>query len=136
MHMSRPRQPPRPAPLRDPLPRTFGWPRPLIVPETVAYAGMLDGLLHDPGMVALMQAAPEAMGRPICSLCRMLGVRPPPVVALPPRRKPAPRPKREKPSMPRWPHDHWRRDRYGFYIGPPPMLGAASPLRASRKKSG
>ncbi len=62
-------------------------------------------------------------------------VAPPPALALPPRRRRPRPPKPPKPPMPRWPHDHRRRDRYGFYIGPPPMLGAASPLRAPRKKS-
>ncbi len=126
---------PRPAPPKDPLPRTFGWLRPLITPDTIAFSGMLDSVLRDPEMVALMQAAPEAFGRPIRSLCRMFGIAPPPALALPPRRRRPRPPKPPKPPMPKWPHDHRRRDRYGFYIGPPPMLGAASPLRAPRKKS-
>ena len=106
---------PRPAP-RDPLPRKFGWLRPLI-PETVMFAGMLDGLLQDPEMVALMAAAPLAMRRPIRSICRMLGVRPPPMLAPPPRRRPAPRARPEKP-----PPDPYPKTRLGFHKGLPPLL--------------
>jgi hypothetical protein len=89
---------PRPAPPRDKLPRKFGWLRPLI-PETVAFAGMLDGLLREPEMAALLAAAPAALGRPIRSLCRMLGVAPPKILAPPPS-PPRPKPPR-KPKIPR-----------------------------------
>jgi hypothetical protein len=123
---------PRPAPPRDKLPRNFGWLRALIIPETVMFAGMLDGLLHDPEMVALMQAAPAAMGRPIRSLCRMLGVQTPPAVALPPRRKPAPR-VREKP-----PPDPYPKTRLGFHKGLPPLAPFGGHLGSPRpaKKTG
>jgi hypothetical protein len=125
---SREPSPTRPAPPKDPLPRDFGWLRALITPETVMFAGMLDGLLHDPEMVALMQAAPAALGRPIRSLCRMLGVQPPPAVALPPRRKPAPR-VREQP-----PPDPYPKTRLGFHKGLPslpftPGPGARPPAK-------
>jgi hypothetical protein len=98
----------------------------------VGFAGMLDGLLHDPEMVALMQAAPAAMGRPIRSLCRMLGVHPPPAVALP-RRKPAQRAQREKP-----PPDPYPKTRLGFHKGLPPLPPFVSNLGEKRpaKKSG
>jgi hypothetical protein len=116
---------PRPAPPKDPLPRKFGWLRPLIVPETVAFAGLLHGLFQDPEMVALMQAAPDALGRPIRSLCRMLGVRPPPAVALPPRRKPVRR-VREQP-----PPDPYPKTRLGFHKGLPPLSSIVPRLGGS-----
>ena len=63
-----------------PLPQTFGWLLPLL-PEAPAYRSQLEHLLRDAEMAALLQAAPEALGRPLRSLCRMLGLRPPPIVA-------------------------------------------------------
>ena len=63
-----------------------------MLPEVVQYRGHLMDLLHDPEMVALIQAAPEAMGRPLRSLCRLLGLRPPPILAIPPRAAPAAKP--------------------------------------------
>jgi hypothetical protein len=119
---------PRPAPPRDKLPRKFGWLRPLI-PEAVMFAGMLDALLREPDMVALMEAAPAAMCRPIRSICRMLGVPPPPILAPPPRRKPAPRARREKPPP-------LARSRLGFHRGLPtlpPFTGRFASLPPAKK---
>jgi len=82
------------------LPRKFGWLR-FLVPEAVQSAGQLDNLLRDPQMVALMQAAPGPAGRALRPLCRMLGLRPPEILALPAKpRKPRekqPRAKRDPP---------------------------------------
>ncbi len=54
------------------LPRGFGW---LIrmMPEAAVYGSQLRHLLSEPGMVALLAAAPQA-GRLLRPLCRMLGV--------------------------------------------------------------
>ena len=38
-------------------------------------------------MAALLEAAPASLRRPVRSLCRMLGLEPPPILALPPRPK-------------------------------------------------
>ena len=38
-------------------------------------------------MKALLEAAPASLRRPVRSLCRMLGLEPPPILALPPRPK-------------------------------------------------
>jgi hypothetical protein len=80
------------------LPRKFGWLVPLI-PEATCYGSQLEHLFRDPEMAAIMEAAPVSLGRPLRSLCRMLGVRPPPPVALPvkPRK---PRVRRPKPPEP------------------------------------
>ena len=139
----RPRRPattPRACPGRLPpankLPNRFGWLRPMIA-ETPAFAGQFDGLLHDPEFLALMAAAPAAMRRPIRSICWMLGVSPPPILALPPRPRP-PVPPADPPARPgkNWPHDPRPRDRLGFYQGPPPLPSSANPLRTGRRNSG
>ena len=83
---------PRPRDARipaDPLPKKPGWLEGYL-PETVHFRGFLDQFLRDPEMVALIQAAPDALGRPLRSLCRMIGLRPPPILARPPRAAPAP----------------------------------------------
>ena len=79
----------------DPLPKTFGWLLPL-VPDAVVFRAQLDSLLRDPGMAELMQAAPASLARPLRSLCRMLGLSPPPILALPAK----PRPPRAAPAAP------------------------------------
>ena len=80
----RPRAPrparPRPPPL---LPRGVAWLLRL-VPEAAGGASQLQHLLADAEMAALIAAAPQA-GRILRPLCRMLGLRPPAVLALPPR---------------------------------------------------
>jgi hypothetical protein len=87
---------------RTPLPQGFAW---LIkmVPETTASASQLQILLADADMAALLNAAAAQMRRPLRSLCQMLGVILPPILApLPdprPKKPPVerkPRPKREK----------------------------------------
>src|SRR6202000_3163498 len=91
-----PRQPPRPRhPPPDPpterKPRTkplvqyrYGWLRKLL-PETVFSRLYLERLFESAEMQALMAAAPEAMRRPLRTLCHMLDLPPPAVLALPPR---------------------------------------------------
>ena len=75
----------------DPLPKKSGWLEDLL-PETVQFRGFVDQMLRSPEMEALIRAAPDALGRPLRSLCRMIGLRPPPILARPPRAAPAPTP--------------------------------------------
>jgi hypothetical protein len=65
----------------------FGWVLPLIPPYWNAngYGAALEGLLADPEMVALIEAAPVTLGRPLRSLCWMFRVKPPPILAPPKR---------------------------------------------------
>ena len=116
-----PRRRPGQARPQNPLPQKFGWLLKL-VPEAVGYRSQLENLLRDPEMAALLAAAPTAMRRPLRSLCRMLGLSPPPVLPLPPRPKPPPAPspattaaKREKPPP-------LARSRLGFHKGLPPLF--------------
>jgi hypothetical protein len=94
--------PPKPRPPRPPglIRQSFGWVLPLLPPYWSAngYSAGLESLLADPEMVALIEAAPVSLGRPLRSLCWMFRVRPPPVLA-PPRRaaRPAPSPRPELP---------------------------------------
>jgi hypothetical protein len=99
---SGPRRPPMEKKPRrpNPLPSRPAWLLSL-VPEVPALASQLNLLLADPEMTALLAAAPGAMRRPLRSLCRMLGVDPPPVLALPPRpRRPPKAPAPPRPSRP------------------------------------
>jgi hypothetical protein len=97
-----PRKPVRKPPPPSMLPRTFGWLMPLIPTDAIARRGSFDTLLRDPGMVALMEAAPVPLSRPIRALCRMFGLKPPTI--LPPPRRPRPpkppRAKKDKPQLP------------------------------------
>jgi hypothetical protein len=85
-----PRRPPADPRPRQPnkLPQSFGWLLKL-VPEAVGSRSQLEHLLRDPEMAALLAAAPASLGRPIRSLCRMLRVSPPEILAPPPRARPA-----------------------------------------------
>jgi hypothetical protein len=97
----------------DPLPKKFGWLLKL-VPEAVQYRGQLENLFRDAEMAALLAAAPASLGRPVRSLCHMLGLRPPEILAppakpRPPRQKtpppeapPPPPPRRPPPDAPEW----------------------------------
>jgi hypothetical protein len=80
------------------LPQGFAWLVKLL-PETAAYGSQLQVLFAEPEMAALMEAAPAALRRPLRSLCRMLGVTPPPILAPPPS-PPRPKPPR-KPKIPK-----------------------------------
>jgi hypothetical protein len=129
-----PRKRPGQAPQQNPLPHKFGWLLAL-VPETVGARWHFELLLRDPEMAALLATAPAALRRPLRSLCWMLGLVPPPVLALPPRpRPPRPRPPRP-PAAPETPSpsDYRPRTKLGFYKGPPPMLPSMFP-RAGRPR--
>jgi hypothetical protein len=71
----------------------------LLIPRHDAnhHRNMIERMLGDPEIKALLEAAPAAMGRPIRSLCWMLGIDPPAILARPPRPR-RPRPKKEKPA--------------------------------------
>ena len=86
-----PRRPAAPHQRRpNPLPHHIGW-LPKLLPDTQVYAAHLSYLLDDPAMLDLIRAAPPALARPLRSLCRMLGVTPPPLLAIPrPPATPAP----------------------------------------------
>lgn len=85
--------PPKP---RERLPEGFGW-LVRLVPEARSFGSQLEHLLRQPEMAALLESAPQA-GRLLRPLCRMLGVRPEPPLALP-RRPPRPaRPRRAVPK--------------------------------------
>ena len=77
----KPRQPSK-------LPQKFGWLLPL-VPDAVVWRSQLESLLRDPEVVALLAAAPASLGRPLRSLCWMLCLRPPDILAPPRRARPA-----------------------------------------------
>ena len=82
-----------------PLTYSFGWLEPLL-PETIQFRAALHTLLQDPEMVALIQAAPAAMGRPLRSLCWMLRLQPPPILARPRPAAPPPAPPPDPPPEP------------------------------------
>ena len=80
------RRPPRATPRRAPhrtLPHGPAWLLAL-VPQASGYGSQLQHLLAEPEFAALVDAAPQ-MRRLLRPLCRMLAVRPPAVLALPPR---------------------------------------------------
>ena len=109
----------------DPLPKTFGWLLPL-VPDAVASRAQLEDLFRDPAMADLMQAAPASLARPLRSLCRMLGVTPPPILApiLPPVGAPIPAPI-QAPARPAAPPPH-----------PPPSRRAPAKARVQARAHG
>ena len=93
---------------KNPLPQGVAWLIKLI-PETAVSASQLRFLLAEPEMVALLATAPAQLRKPIRSLCRMLGLDPPKILALPPDTRPKrpakerkPRPRREKPEKVRY----------------------------------
>jgi hypothetical protein len=104
------RRPRRP----NPLPHEFGWLLKL-VPESVAYRAQLEHLLRDPEMAALLAAAPAAMARPLRSLCWMLRLSPPPILAPIPA---APQPALPQPALPQ--------------PAPPPAAPATAPASPPR----
>ena len=77
------------------LPSKFGW-LPKLLPDANGYRAQLECLFRDPAMVALLEAAPKSLGRPLRSLCHMLGLPPPDILAAP-RRPAKPRPPRPQP---------------------------------------
>jgi len=85
---------PRPRPPSR-LPQKFGWLLPL-VPHSVGHRSQLEYLLRDPEMLALLAAAPATLRRPLRSLCWMLRVDPPEILALPKKPRPPPKPRPAK----------------------------------------
>jgi len=77
------------------LPQKFGWLLKL-VPEAAGYRSQLERLFRDPEMVALIEAAPKSLGRPLRSLCWMLALEPPKILAPPKRPRP---PRKEPPTQ-------------------------------------
>ena len=69
----------------QPLPRGFGWLLRL-VPEAAMFGEMVQRLIEDPEMAALLREAPH-LGPILRSLCWMFAIRPGPELRLPPRRK-------------------------------------------------
>jgi hypothetical protein len=115
----------------DRLPRRAGWLLRL-VPDSVGPLGHLEALFRDPAMAELMAAAPAGFGRPLRSLCRMLGVEVPKAIA-PPARPPRPRPARPPkpappPPPPRPEPPAWMR------IGPPRKPWSLTRMRGPRKR--
>jgi hypothetical protein len=64
------------------------------------HRGSLDRLLREPAMVALIEAAPAETIRPLRSICFMLGLPAPPILALPKRPRPEKPPKAPPPPKP------------------------------------
>jgi len=76
----------RPSGPRERLPDRFAWLLRL-VPEAACHGAQVQHLLSEPGIAALLAAAPRA-GRVLRPLCRMLGVAPGPALSV--RRERAP----------------------------------------------
>jgi hypothetical protein len=89
----RPPADPKPRPPNQ-LPQKFGWLLPL-VPEAVVFRSQLERLLRDPEFSALLAAAPATLGRPLRSLCWMLRLTPPDILAPPAK---PPRPRKPRPA--------------------------------------
>ena len=106
---------PRPRPPSK-LPRQRGWLVALLPTANAnAYRAQLENLLRDPEMAALLATAPESLRRPVRSLCWMLRVSPPPLLAPPPkprqpRKPPAPKtPAAKTPPPPQLELPAWMR---------------------------
>jgi hypothetical protein len=84
---------------KSPLPQDFAW-LVKLVQETAVYGSQLQALFRDPEMAALLAAAPAPLRRPLRSLCRMLGVAPPPILALPAKPRPPSKPPPAAPEAP------------------------------------
>jgi hypothetical protein len=85
----------------NPLLKKFGWLLPL-VPEAVGYRSQLEYLFRDAEVMALLAAAPASLRRPLRSLCWMLRVSPPPILAPPGAAPPQPA-QAGGPEPPPWP---------------------------------
>jgi hypothetical protein len=94
-----PSEPPKPKGPRPPGPveKKFGWLRPYLMPNYYAAPAQFRDLLREPEIVAMLEAAPAALGRPVRSLCWAFGIKPPPAVA-PPKRPRKPPPETPKPA--------------------------------------
>jgi hypothetical protein len=94
--ITRPRRP-------GPLPVEAGWLRKLLPDVAPNLAGNLYALLTDPATVAVIEAAPGPLIRPLRSFCHMLALDPPPVLAIPRRPRPPPAPAQPAPAGKRRP---------------------------------
>jgi len=83
----------KPPPRPDPGMRDFGWLEQLL-PDVAMPRGDFLSQLRQPEMVALIQAAPVPVIRPLRSICWMLKLKPPPILALP-KRPPRPKPPKQ-----------------------------------------
>jgi hypothetical protein len=110
---------------KNPLPQGFAW-LVKLVPATAVYGSQLQVLFAAPEMAALMAAAPGSLGRPLRSLCHMLGVLPPPILAPPSPVRPRIRPsKPERPPAEKRPKKP-EKVRYVFGLRyPPPFKNPA-----------
>jgi hypothetical protein len=119
------RRPRRP----NPLPQEFGW---LLkrVPEAAGYRSQFEYLLRDAEMAALLAAAPT-LARPLRSLCWMLRVSPPPILAspqpAPPQAAPAAAPRASPPRPP--PPPSPAPCHTAFAPQPPPARACGPPLQ-------
>jgi len=139
----------KPPPPPDPGMREFGWLEHLL-PDIAMLRGNLLGILRHPEMVTLIEAAPAPLVRPLRSLCWMLKLEPPPILALP-RRPPRPKAPRapaaaEPPAtappatapgsaLPdwvaaKWPHASPLLRRAGFPVKLPPPRASRKPKPA------
>ncbi len=75
--------------------QNFGWLAALLGDDAPAFRAALRDMLRDPEIMKLIEAAPNTLGRPLRSLCWMLKLTPPEILA-PPKRPRKPRP--EKPA--------------------------------------
>jgi len=84
----------------EPIPQTFGWAADLLPKDAGPFRNALLRLLQEPEMIALLQAAPGPLGRPLRSFCWMFRLRPPPVLARPrrPRQPKEPEPEASPPE--------------------------------------
>ena len=91
-------RPERQASERKPLPpgavpKKFGW-FVRFVPESLRpFGGNFTHLVQQPEIAAIIAQAPEALGRPLRTLCWAFGVKPPAIIA-PPKRPRKPRPEK------------------------------------------
>jgi hypothetical protein len=81
------------------LPHKFGWLLKLL-PEAAGHRAQLEHLFRDAEMVALLEAAPASLGRPLRSLCWMLALPPPKILAPPARPPKPPKPRPAKVAKP------------------------------------
>ncbi len=142
---SAPATPPSPQPPARPrLPGSFGWlPRQIegeAIQSVAAAKSQLACLLDAPDMVALIAAAPQA-GRLLRPICRMLGLRPPPHLALPPRPPRPPRPRRPRRQQAARPAPARDRSLIEWATAVLPLLprlagaGSGPPRRAARRRT-
>jgi hypothetical protein len=85
----------------------FGWMNRLMPGTDSGHChGALQELFEDPELAPILATAPGAVWRELRPLCWMLGVKRPAILAPPPRRKPAQRPKRRTEKRRRSPQAH------------------------------